>query len=409
MLLLRNRINSILNSWFGVMLVVIALFFIQTPYFFSVFPAIIAAKNYVRLAVFLVLMICVVLLHADFRSVLREELLLWGCVIWGVVLCISMWINDKGVDYVIKDLILPSLVAILVISVFSHINAKRFLLVLFIYFLIINTINNASVMFFNNTGIWLGPYGEMSPEYVFFSHVNGGITCGINSILFGCLYSKSYNKNWDFVNIVNIMYSLFTAIIIDCKVQIITYIAAGVALGLSYFTVKKNWFMRVLRWVNLKTIMIFNVLVFLAVVVLGNTGWIEVLGMDPNMHSRRQLWDVILGSCLEQPILGHGFISWFNAVNAYGTLKTFWHQHSIYLQILYETGLIGAAIFTFIFVVSIRSLNKSQNINIRFIAGILVGIFFLSMVVDICERSQIFLLLAVCYYFPKYLKRSNSV
>ena len=64
---------------------------------------------------------------------------------------------------------------------------------------------------------------------------------------------------------------------------------------------------------------------------------------------------------------------------------------------------------TFIFVVSIRSLNKSQNINIRFIAGILVGIFFLSMVVDICERSQIFLLLAVCYYFPKYLKRSNSV
>ncbi|MBQ9032178.1 MAG: O-antigen ligase family protein [Parasporobacterium sp.] len=388
-------------------LLIVALFFIQTPYFFSVIPAISSITFYVRFVVFLILAICIVVLHRDIRSFFRDELLLWGCAGWGITLCISMIINDKTLGYACKELILPSLVVLMLFSVFSQVNVRKFLLVLFLYYLTMNTLNNASVLFFHNTGIWLWNYAESSPEYVFFSHVNGGITCGLNSILPGLIYSWYYDRRWNKVNIINIVYSLYGAIIAECVVQIVAYIVAGILIIICYLTECSPGFQKLLKWINLKTIMIFNLLVFDAVIVLGNTGWMELIGIDPRVHGRRELWDQVLTSFIDHPIIGQGFISWFG-VEIYGKTYYLWHQHSIYLQILYETGLIGAAIFVFIFGVSIHSLGKLKNFSVRFITGVLTGVFFLSMVVDTCERTEIFLLLAICYYIPMYLQRRND-
>ena len=400
-------VNRILDSWFGVVLLVISLFFLQCPYFFAVIPVISAAVPYMKWIMLLVLGISLLLYHGSLKDLFREELLLWAAVLWCVILCISMKINGKGLHDVVYDIIPSILLAILVISVFGRVNVKKFIFALFLYYLAINTLNNASVLFFINNGIWVGPFGVSDPEYIFFGHINEGITCGVNSILFGFFYSRKYGRQWDVVNVVNILFSLLTAWAIACEVQMVLYLVSAAALFLCYLEQRFHGLQKILKWISLKTIMIFNLIVFIAVVVLGNTGWMEKLGFSSSMHSRRELWNTVLSSIAGHPVMGLGYTTWINVMMRYGLEKTFWHQHSIYLMVMYETGIVGTILFVLMFVLAIVSLSRVKQFDIRFLAGVVVGVFFLAMVIEVCQRSEIFLLLAACYYLPKVWGREN--
>lgn len=386
----------------------IILFFIQMPYFFAVIPFLLWIAPYVRTASFLILGVCVLILNGSLKKLFRNELLLWGCVGWSIVLCISMHLNGKGVSEILKNPILFCWIMVLLFSVYSKVNLRKFLFLLFLYYLVINTLNNASVMFFCNSGIWIGPFGDSNPEYIFFGHINEGITCGLNSILFGCICSRQYEKRWEIVNWVNILYSLCSALVIDCVVQILTYGVAALALLICYLCQRFPGAWKVFRWINLKTIMIFNLLITDAVVVLGRTGWMEKLGIDAMVHGRRELWDSVLTSIIDHPVIGQGYIGWFNVLMHYDSVKTFWHQHSIYLMVLYETGIIGATFFVFMFVIGIISVGRIRKQSVRFLIGVLVGVFFLAMVVEICVRTELFLLLAVCYYLAGAISAEES-
>ena len=405
---IQANLTRIIDSWFGVILLVISLFFLQCPYFFAVIPVITISIPYVKWIMILLLGICTLVLHGNLKRLFREELLLWAAVLWCVILCISMRINGKGLHDVVYDIIPSVLLGVLVISVFTRVNVRRFLFVLFFYFLVINTLNNVSALFFINNGIWLGPFGASDPEYIFFGHINEGITCGINSILFGLICSRQYGKQWDLVNGINLLFSICTAWAIDCKVQLVVYAAAVIVLVSCYLADKWHGLWKILNWINLKTIMIFNLVVFFAVVVLGNTGWMELVGINSNMHSRRELWNTVLGSIREHPVIGLGYTTWINTMMRYGIEKTFWHQHSVYLMIMYETGIVGTLVFVFMFVLAIISLGKLKRTDLRFVIGALVGVFFLAMIVEVCLRSEIFLLLAVCCYIPRFLEQPDS-
>ena len=404
---LQQKVNRILNSWIGVVLFLITLFFIQTPYFFEVMPAVKALSGYVRGVVLILLLFCMVVLDGSIRRMLREELLLFGCMAWGLILCISMQINGKSLKYAIWNIIAYEVIVILLISVFSRVNLRKYLFVFFLYYLIINTVNNACVLFFYNTGMWLGSFQVMQPEYGFFGHINSGVICGLNSLLGGILYSRIYEKKWSIVNGVNLVYSLCTAFIIECVDQLVLYIVVAAVILICWIYDRKPAIQKVLKWVNLKTIMVLNLLVFDAVVVLGNMGWMEMIGIDSGVHGRRELWDSVLTSVFDHPVIGQGFISWFRVLMSTNSYKTFWHQHSFYLQVLYETGLIGAAIFVFIFVICIIQLDKIRRFDLRFILGVLVGVFFLCLVVEITTRVELFLLLSLCYYLPRQLNRQT--
>ena len=386
-------------------LFLITLFFIQTPYFFTAFPVITAMTDYVRAAVLVILVFCMIVLAGDLRSLLQDNLLMLGCIGWGLVLFISMKINGSSVRYAMWNVFAASLIIVLLIAVFSKVNLRKYLFVLFLYFLVINTLNNASVMFFRNTGIWMAGYKDMDVEYVFFSHVNNGLVCGLNSILAGCIYSRKYDRSWEIVNIVNLLYSLCTAVAVRSVTQIVVYCILAAVMIICHLYDRFPGIGRFLRWIDLKIMMILNCLVFFAVIVLGKTGWMEMIGINSRVHGRRELWDTVLKSILDHPVIGRGYTSWINAVLISGKTQTFWHQHSIYLQILYETGLVGAAVFLFLFIVCIIQVGKIRQFDLRFLISVMVGVFFLGMTIEITTRPEIFLLLSLCYYLPRYLNR----
>ena len=396
----RNTIRF-LNSWAGIILLVLSLFYLQMPYFCATTPFTSWSIPRGRWIFIVFLGVCLLLTCENIKDLFRKEKLLWGAVGWNLVLIISSLVQGKEINYILKDNIPACLLAVLILSVYSKADIKRILFVLFMYNLVINTLNNASMLFFANTGIPI-PYGEPNIEYYFFGHINGGITCALNSLLFGCMYAHQYQRSWDLVNWVNLAYSMLTAVIVKCDVQIVLYALAAVGLILCYVYRRWKGLGRLLRWINLGTIMVVNVIVEIMVIPLGKTGWMEMLHMDPRVHGRRELWDSVLGDIRQHPILGQGFSSWFGAeIN--GSVHNFWHQHSVYLMVAYETGIVGIVVFVYLFVIAIKELLKVAELEVRFLTGLLVGGFFLAVTIDCCERSEIFLLLGACYYIAQRL------
>lgn len=403
--IVRNRVINILDSWFGIVLLIISLFYLQMPYFFASFPFFSWSIPKGRWILILILGICFLLTQTNVKDFFRKEKILWGTVAWNLLLCISMHLQNKGLHDLYMDHIPACLLAVLILSVYSKGNIKKILLVLFLYYLIVNTANNASMLFFANTGIWI-PYGEANAEYFFYGHINGGIVCAVNSLLFGCMYSHQYNKAWDMVNWVNLAYSLVAAVIARCEVQIVLYIITAAGLVLCYICSKFPVFEKILRWINLKTIMIFNLIVEVMVIPLGQTGWMELVHLDPRVHDRRELWNGVLNDIRQHPVIGQGYSSWFGA-EIEGSIHSFWHQHSMYLLVAYETGIVGIAIFVYMFVVGIKELSRLANFGVRFLTGLLVGGFFLAMTVECCERSETFLMLGAIYYISKQLPQKH--
>lgn len=423
---LEKRLRRILNGPAGVTILVVILFFLQVPYSFGVIPLVLAVQFKVRFVIALFLLFCLIVLGGGVKAILKREILLWLCLGWSLLMCVSMHLNGKPMGEIItliKDPLLTSWIAVLLLSVYSKVNARRLIAVLFAYYLVLNTLNNASVMFFRNTGLWVGAFAEPNPEYVFFGHINEGLICGLNSILFGSIYCLKYARKWLTVHWINLSYSVITALVIDCVDQIFVYLMAIAVMVVCLLHQKKaeklsaeqsvkqsqtdSW--RLLKFVNFRNIMILNVVLMGAIVVLVYTGWIEKTGMYSLLHGRQELWGAVLGSIREHPVLGNGYTSWFEVMMHYGNTKFLWHQHSFYFQVLYETGIVGAALYVLMFIRGIRSSKKNACDTVRLTMEVLIGVFFLALLVEVCLRSEIFLLLGALCYLPEQINSQEQV
>jgi len=398
----RDTTRRILNSWFGILVLVVCLFYLQMPYFFAVIPVLTVSIPYVRWILAFILGVVMLLLHERLRDVFRRELLFWGTLAWAVLLFVSTYMHGGELSNVKKDLIPSCLLAVLVFSVFSKMDLRKVLFTMFMYFLVINTLNNASVLFFANTGVFV-PAGMSDPEYFFFGHINEGSTCAVNALLFGCLYSRQYEASWDVVNWANLLFSAVAAAAAECDVALVLYALVAAGLLLCYLYRRWNGLRKFLKWINLGTIMIADVLVEILVVPLGRIGWMERLGMDPGVHGRRALWDVVLDSIRRSPVFGNGYSSWF-MTETNGEIEYFWHQHSMYLMMAYETGLAGILILGFLFVIAILELRRA-DLPVRLMTGLLVGGFMMTMTVECCVRCELFLMLGMCCYFAGRLQK----
>lgn len=102
---------------------------------------------------------------------------------------------------------------------------------------------------------------------------------------------------------------------------------------------------------------------------------IEVwLGKSTTFTGRIRTWDMALNSIMENPFLGLGQQSALMMREYYlhdPKVKTFTHGyshcHNEFLQILFQTGLIGMVFFLFVFVILNRQLKRVQNNQMIFI------------------------------------------
>ncbi len=85
---------------------------------------------------------------------------------------------------------------------------------------------------------------------------------------------------------------------------------------------------------------------------------VELVGRDPTLTGRTLLWEWGFGAILERPVLGWGFVGYFNS--DYGALPSrytyqFWdydipHFHNSYVQTGVDLGLLGLLILIFVLI-----------------------------------------------------------
>jgi O-antigen ligase len=83
---------------------------------------------------------------------------------------------------------------------------------------------------------------------------------------------------------------------------------------------------------------------------------LELIGKDPTLTGRTDLWDIVIDEISQRPVLGWGFFAFWSSANPLsaeisGTLGwTVPHAHNGILEMLLEVGVVGTAIILAIFI-----------------------------------------------------------
>ena len=403
----RERLVRILRSWIGAIVIFISLFFFHTPYELTLFPAVSVLLQFMPQVLIVLLFICLILLHKNPKEFFRQEILLWLVILWDILYCVCCEVNAVSLQRIPGEILVYPLGMVLLISVFSKVDTKRFLFCLFMYYLVMNTANNASVFFFHNYGMWRGSFQTRISYYTFVGHMNNALEVALPSMLAGILYARQYDKQWMKVNVINLIFSIASVIVIDCVIAVAVYAVIFAAVILILIYDRKPGIRKGLRWVSAGSFLVFDLLLFDAVVLLEETGWMEWLHLDPTVHGRRGIWDTAVNSIIDHPWIGKGYFTKIEGITAAGSVYTQTHAHSFYLQFPYETGLLGLVLFIAMLFVCVYAIRKAKSFDIRFVLGVLFGSLCLLYTIEVSRRVLLFLALAVFYYYPKYLPESK--
>ena len=83
----------------------------------------------------------------------------------------------------------------------------------------------------------------------------------------------------------------------------------------------------------------------------------NVLKKDLTLTYRTDLWDASLGLIAERPLLGHGMISFAAMTKLIGNINC----HSLILQVLFDTGIIGLAVYLVVMGLLIKPLMRRKD------------------------------------------------
>ncbi len=117
-----------------------------------------------------------------------------------------------------------------------------------------------------------------------------------------------------------------------------------------------------------------------------------MLGKDPTLSNRGQIWSAVLGSISKRPLLGYGYGGFWNelhgeSINIISTMGTnITHAHNGYLNLTLEIGLVGLGFFLFVLILAARDALKSI-FGQRSIEGWWYGGIILLTVVASSEES----------------------
>ncbi len=106
--------------------------------------------------------------------------------------------------------------------------------------------------------------------------------------------------------------------------------------------------------------------------------------LDPSAAVRLEIWAIVIRESLKSPVIGYGYGS-----IPYLTMQHLdrpWSAHSLYVEVLGESGLIGLGVLAWLFIVCLRSGRRLLRVSTdRFGRGVAIG--FLSATVALMASN----------------------
>jgi exopolysaccharide production protein ExoQ len=126
-----------------------------------------------------------------------------------------------------------------------------------------------------------------------------------------------------------------------------------------------------------------------------------------SMSGRLPLWEELLISVNKKPILGHGYLAFWDSEKVEYLSETFrWeipHGHNLYLDVLLDGGIVGLFLVLLAILVAFWETAKFYSVGHRIEYAIVFGVFAYAVVNGLAEsifklpNFSLFVVLAFCF------------
>ena len=207
----------------------------------------------------------------------------------------------------------------------------------------------------------------------------------------------AWNARWPFLAQAAMLAVLTASIYLTWSVSGVVAASAFIVLFLLS-RVKKSY-----RLFNVCTFYAVIAAVFLVVVFLQATQWLaplleNVLHKSVTMSSRTPMWAKAVALIKEKPLLGYGLMD----KEAVWRLIDQVNCHNLFLQVLFNTGLVGLAVYAAILALLIRPLMRTVKTFGGYMLA--VGLFSFLLVLEVESLVwplQFYTVVLLCYHAEK--------
>lgn len=155
---------------------------------------------------------------------------------------------------------------------------------------------------------------------------------------------------------------------------------------------------------NIYTCLLANIVFFLSAVLCSygrefSAFVVKFLGKTSSFNTRAQIWDATKLAISKRPFCGYGIYSPDERKNLIEGCS-FIHAHNMYLNTVFETGLIGFLCLVAMAVLAVRRIMINvKNVKIKNAVLILFGLYLFACQFEVYSELTLLSFLAFMYYF----------
>ncbi|MBR6350187.1 MAG: hypothetical protein IKR67_06540 [Lachnospiraceae bacterium] len=394
----ERGMRKILNSVFGIILFMVSLIAFYLPYEIEIIPEVISVLPWVRYICGGLLIIAFFILYCSSLTVFRNNWYLMAAILFLGVLCYSTYLNGADMTGFLGKKALTALFFIIDIAVFFRTNMKRYLLMAFFWFLLVNIANTFTVFYYWGEGLWETWQSYRSPLYSLVGNYNGGVEFVLPMAICGSAWAHRYGKWLDIINYLAMIMSMLMALKCDSLTQQLVYGLIIVFMLLGNIAMLSKGFTKFLQILHPILMVCINFAAFVLFVVLNKASWLEKIGIDANFHNRRHVWDMAIEWIKARPLLGSGL----ETVDMKASkIVGYAHCHCWYLEIPYMTGIAGSVAALLMIIAVIVSIMRLKHGRLTYILSVMLFVFGLSLLMESYGVPYFIVALGLIYYIAK--------
>lgn len=317
------------------------------PLYLDTFPSIGMIFTLMKAATLLIMCFCFLLTRRKISYVILLT------VAWRGVLVLSTVLHDGQVYGSIASSLSILSVMLLYELTYTQKNTTFLSAQLFCFEIVIY-INFITELIFPN-GMYLNETFPYGPNW-FLGYYNSYTVYCIPALMFAWLYKEKTDKKFR-------TYFL-TVIIIASDIVVFAggFTMALASMGIVYIFFKGRT--RIFNYINYWMLHIIF-LVFIIVLKLQNLFFVllnDILGKWSSLLSRMNIWDQTFRFIFKSPWIGYGSQEKTRRLMEFHS-NWMIHSHNMFLEMLYQVGIIGLILFAAVVIVAGRNLMKHRDTN----------------------------------------------
>lgn len=249
-------------------------------------------------------------------------------------------------------------------------------------------INIITMFLYYPNGMYIDALNDSN--YYFLEHDNGSFFFALPIILLSFIYS--YNKHGKisfltycflFINIIGYLYVWSTMAFCCLMLIFLVALFANNKFINKMITSKKIWILLICFVVG---IVFFNIQDYFSILVK------NVFNKDLTLSGRTLIWQKAIGYIKDKILFGYGQEMSNVRMMRFGIS----HVHNIFLQLLYNGGIVSLFIYILLYLKMFKSIKKNSNKHILLILNLFLIIYFIASIFDFYNTKFIINILFIC-------------